>query len=322
MVGESMLGLKRVLSAIAFLAMAGAGGGLPATAEPFFQGEQKCVDCHKSEDTVWKATKHSTSFREIHRKPLVKDIITAAGGDANMRRNAVCTTCHFAMTQANATARPAATAGPTCENCHGPSSDWMPLHNDYGGPAAKRETETPAHKTERIQKSIQAGMIRPEMLYDIATNCLSCHGLSRPGVPPETIAKMIDAGHAAGSSFELVSYLEGTVRHRFYPPDVSKNSEMTNAEKSRVFITGHAAALVKGASVAGAVTNLKYVETQKKIETSARAALDAIKGQVPEAAALLAQPTDANARKLVDAISGKDLSAQVGSLMPAKGAYK
>ena len=32
----------------------------------------------------------------------------AAGGDANMRRNDVCTTCHFTMSQADAGARPAA----------------------------------------------------------------------------------------------------------------------------------------------------------------------------------------------------------------------
>ena len=299
-----------------------AGSGLSASAAPFNQGEAKCFDCHKAEDTVWKATKHATSFREIHRKPEVKNIITAAGGDANMRRNEVCTACHFTMVQANASARPAATTGPSCESCHGASSDWMALHNDYGGPTAKRETETPANKAQRKQKSIAAGMIRPDMLYDIAGNCLSCHGLARPGIAPETIAKMIDAGHAAGSSFELVRYLEGTVRHRFYPPDVTKNSEMTPAEKARMFVTGHAAALVNGASVAGKVNNAKYEETRKKIETSARAALDAIKGQVPEAAALLAEPTDANARKLVDAISGKDLTAQVGALLPAKGTYK
>jgi hypothetical protein len=317
-----MSSLKRVLSVVALLAMAFAGGGLSAAAEPFYQGEQKCFDCHKSEDGVWKQTKHAISFREIHRKPAVKNIITAAGGDANMRRNDTCTTCHFTMVQANATAKPAATTGTSCESCHGPSSDWLALHNDYGGPSAKRETETPAHKAERVQKSIAAGMIRPEMLYDIALNCQGCHGLSRPGIAPETIAKMIDAGHPAGSNFELVQFLEGSVRHRFYPPDVTKNTEMTNAEKARMFVTGHAAALVRESASAGKISNAKYEGTQKKIQANARAALEAIKGQVPEAAALLAEPTDANARKLVTAITGKDLTPQVGAMLPAKSTYK
>jgi hypothetical protein len=60
----------------------------------------------------------------------------------------------------------------------------------------------------------------------------------------------------------------------------------------------------------------------KQIETNATTALNAVKGQVPEAAALLAAPTDENARKLVDAIATKDLSPQVGSLLPAKNTYK
>jgi hypothetical protein len=303
-----MFSLQRVLSAVVVLTVA--SWGVSASAAPFNVGEAKCADCHKSEDAVFKKTKHAIQFREIHRKPAVKDIITAAGGDANMRRNDTCTQCHFTMVAPNATTKPTAATGPSCESCHGPSSDWLPFHNATGDKAA------------RNQKAIAAGMIRPEMLYDIATNCQECHGLSQAGIKPETIVKMIDAGHPAGSNFELVQFLEGTVRHRFYPPDVNKNSEMTNAEKARMFIIGHAAALVREASSSGKVNHPKFVETQKKIQTAAVAALEAIKGQVPEAATLLAQPTDENARKLVDAIAKKDLTAQVGSLLPAKNTYK
>lgn len=251
-----------------------------------------------------------------------KTFFAAAGGDANMRRNDVCTTCHYTMTQTDASAKPAATAGPSCESCHGPSSDWLAIHNDFGGPSAKAETESPAHKAERIQKAIKAGMIRPDMHYEIAMNCLSCHEQARGSVAPATLAKMIDAGHPAGTNFELVQYSQGSMRHRFYPPDVTKNREMTPAELSRLFVVGQAAALVQAAEVSGKVNNQKYEDTLNKVQANAHAALDAIKGQVPEAAALLAEPTDANARKLVAAVAGKDLSAQVGSLQPAKNTYK
>ena len=316
--------LPRILSSIVVLTFAAAGNSWlsPSHADPFYQGPQKCVDCHTPEHDVWEKTKHAESFREIHRKPAVKAIIAAAGGDANMRRNEICTTCHYTMTQADAGAKPTAATGPSCESCHGASSDWMAIHSDYGGPTAKRETETPAHKNERIQKAVQAGMIRPTMLYEIASNCLSCHGLARPGIPPETFAKMIDAGHPPGTAFELVRYSQGAVRHRFYPPTVSVNAEMTPAELARMFITGQTAALVTAASVAGKVSNAKYQETIKKMDADARAALNAVKGQVPEAAPLLAQPNEANARKLVNAIAGKDLSAQVAKLLPAKDSYK
>jgi cytochrome c554/c'-like protein len=305
-----MLSLKRVLSVVLLVAMAGAVGGLTARAAPFNQGEAKCDNCHKAEDAVWKKTKHATSFREIHRKPAVKGIIAAAGGDANMRRNEVCTTCHYTMVSAGPGKPPTAGTGTSCEGCHGASSDWLPLHNST------------APKPERVKKTMEAGMVRPENLYDIAQNCLGCHELARPGIAPETFAKMIDAGHPAGTDFELVSHLEGTVRHRFYPPDTSKNKEMTEPEKARVFIVGHAAALVRETEAQGKVKNAKYEETLKKIDTDARKALDAIKGQVPEAAAVLAQPTDANARKLVDAIANKDLTPQVGKLLPPKNTYK
>jgi len=314
--------LKRVLSVIAVLAIAGAGGSLSLSAAPFFQGPGKCADCHKDETAVWQQTKHAMSFKDIHRDPKAKDIIAAAGGDSNMRRNDVCSACHYTMTQTDASAKPTATAGPSCESCHGASSDWFPIHNDFGGANATVATETPAHKADRIQKAVQAGMIWPTMLYDIASNCLSCHEQARAGIPPDTLAKMIDAGHPAGTDFELVRYSQGTVRHRFYPPDVTKNAEMSPAELARMFITGHAAALVVAASVAGKVNNPKYQDMLKQIDTAARTALNAIKDQVPEAAALLAQPTDDNARKLVSAISAKDLSAQVGSLLPAKSTYK
>ncbi len=295
---------------------------LNAGAEPYYVGPHKCVECHRAEHAVWEASKHGTSFRDVHRKPEVKDIIAAAGGNTNMRRNDICTSCHFTMTKADAGATAAAVAGPSCESCHGPASDWLGIHNNYGSPTAKRDTETPAHKAERLKKSSEAGMIRPSQHFDVVNNCLSCHGMGRPGVEPGTIAKMIDAGHPAGSDFELVRYSQGTVRHRFYPPNVNDNAEMTPAELSRVFVTGHAAALVRSSAAAGKAGNPKFQETLKKIEASARAALESIKNQVPEAGALLAQPTEPNARKLVDAIAGKDLSPQVGAKLPAKSSYK
>ena len=294
-----------------------------ASADPFYQGPQACHDCHQPEETVFAGTKHATEFKDIHRNPKAKDIIAAAGGDANMRRNAVCTTCHYTMVTPSGGGTPTAQAGPSCESCHGPSSDWLNVHNDFGGPSAKESTETPAHKAQRFQKAISLGWIPPTMLYDIAENCLSCHELTRKGIDPAILAKMIDAGHPAGTSFELVMYSQGTVRHRFYPPDVTKNAEMTPAELARMYITGQAAALVKEkAAAAGGLNSPKYQDTLKQIDTSATTALNAVKDQVPEAAALLADPSDANARKLVDAIKTKDLSPQVGSLLPAKNTYK
>jgi hypothetical protein len=317
--GALMSSLKKILSAIVLLGVVGVGGYASAT--PYFIGPDKCTNCHKPEEAVWNGTKHAKSFKDVHRAPEAKAILDAAGGDKNMRRNDVCVGCHYSLIQADASAKPTPVDGPSCESCHGAASDWFPIHND--GASA---SETPAHKADRIHKSIAAGMIRPEMLYDIALNCLSCHELSHKGrkspIPPETFSKMIDAGHPAGTSFELVQWSQGTVRHRFYPPDISKNAEMTQAQLARMFITGHAAALVESTTTEGKIDNPKYQETLTKVIAAAQAALGAIKDQVPEAAAVLAQPTDDNARKLVEAIASKDLSPQVGSMLPAPSTYK
>ena len=96
--------LPRILSFLVFVVFAVAGNAVVSTshAEPFYQGPQKCLDCHTPEHGVWEKTKHAESFREIHRKPAVKAIIAAAGGDANMRRNEVCTSCHYTMVKADA----------------------------------------------------------------------------------------------------------------------------------------------------------------------------------------------------------------------------
>lgn len=306
--------LHRVVSAFVVFVVACAVGVFAANAAPYNVGPGKCADCHKAETTVWRASDHSKQFREIHRKPSVKNIITAAGGDANMRRNPTCTQCHFTMIQDSPTARADAKEGTSCESCHGPASDWMPNHN--------AKADTPAQKAARTQKSVEAGMVRPDSLYDIAENCLSCHLLARKGVNPETFAKMIDAGHLPGDGFELVKFSQGQVRHRFYPPDVTKNKESTPAELARMFITGHAAALVQVADSKGKINNAKYTETLKKVEDDARKALDAIKGTVPETNALLSTPTEDNAKKVVAAIKDKDLTAQVGSLIPPKNTWK
>jgi len=293
-----------------------------ASAETFSQGAKKCEECHRSETQVWQDTKHAKSFAEVHRKEPVKAILAAVGGEGNMRRNEVCVVCHFTETKAEASERARATSGPSCESCHGASSAWQPLHNDYGGPAVKKADETAEHRAKRIADSVAAGMIRPDMHYEIAENCMGCHGLGRAEVPGETVGKMLGAGHPAPSAFELVAFSQGTVRHRFYPPDVTQNAEMTPAELSRLFVTGHAASLVAAAAVAGKSADPKFVEANARQQAAAKAALEAIKGQVPEAAALLAAPTRENAVKLTAAIREKDLSAQVGSMLPAKGSYK
>lgn len=297
--------------------------GQPRTAssEPYFQGPKTCLECHKTEYKVWEGTKHYKSFRTAHKAKIAKKIIIAVGGKKSMKKNPVCTVCHYTNVSKKTGGKAKPKAGPSCESCHGASSDWLNIHNNYGGTNVKAADETAEHKQERRTMAMEANMTWSFMRYDIAKNCMSCHGLARDEIGGETLAKMLDAGHPLNPDFELVRYSQGSVRHRFYPPDFSVNGELDEAGLSEAYIQGQAAKLVSAAGALGKTDNTKYVEVQKQRVADASAALSAL-ASVPEAQALVSDPSEANARALVDAIVGKDLSGEVGGLLPDPSIYK
>ncbi|MBI3881741.1 MAG: cytochrome c family protein [Verrucomicrobia bacterium] len=304
------------------LALAGILGLVSvATAAPHPVGAQACQECHKAEFEVWEKTRHALSFRELHKAPNAAAILAAVGGDKNPRKNTVCTQCHYTLEQADESAPAVAKTSVSCESCHGAASGFLKVHNDYGGTGVTRESEPAAHKSERISKSVALGMTRPDSPPDLAANCLNCHSLARPSLDGATISKMLAAGHPINPDYELVKYSQGTVRHRFYPPNVAVNAPMTPAELARWFVTGRAAMLVTATAALKKSDDAGYQAALKKQITAATAALNAVKS-VPEAAALVAAPTEANARKLATAIAGRDLSAEVKALLPAPADYK
>jgi len=304
---------------LAALGMALAAGSV--SAQPFAEGYRKCEKCHEAEVEVWKQTDHFKSFQTVHRKEEAKKILDAAGGGASMRQNANCVLCHYTETKSSPTAKPQVASGPSCESCHGPSSDWRDVHNFYGAGIDDPAKEPPANKTKRLAEARKAGMIWSFMHYDIAANCNECHGLAHPKLSGDILAKMLDAGHPSEPDFELVRYSQGSVRHRFYPPDYSKNAEMTPAELARFYVVGQAAKLVSATAAASKSGHAKYVALQKKRAQEARTALQNV-SDVPEVAALLSQPSADNGRKLADALKNRDVSAKVKALLPAKNSYK
>ena len=294
------------------------------SAEPFVKGAKLCEECHEEEFKVWEKTKHFKSFRTVHRepkdasKPSPKKILKAVGGQKRMKRNETCYLCHYTLEKKDAGAKPQAKSGTSCESCHGASSDWLPIHDNYGGKDVKREAESADHKTKRIADSTAAGLIWPTMKYEVAENCMTCHGLANPNLKADDLAKMLGAGHPINPDFELVKYSQGSVRHRHYPPDMKVNAEMTPKQQAEFYAIGQAAALVSATGVMSKSSEAKYVEAQKKRVENAKAALSG----VPEAAELLASPSRENALKFATAIADKDLTGAVGSKLPAKGDYK
>ena len=297
-------------------AMPGAGA-----AEPYFQGPKVCLECHKAEYAVWEGTKHFKSFRTAHKAKNAKKITAAVGGKKSMKKNAVCTVCHYTNVSKKEGAKAKPKAGPSCESCHGASSDWITIHNNYGGPNMTAADESADHKAERRKMAVEANMTWSFMRYDIAKNCMSCHGLTRDEIDGDTLAKMLDAGHPLKAEFELVRYSQGTVRHSFYPPDVTVNAQLSAAALAEAFIQGQAAKLVSASGAIGKSDNAKYKAAQEQRIADASAALSALAG-VPEAQALVADPSETNARALIDAIAGTDQSGAVAGLLPDPTTYK
>jgi hypothetical protein len=311
--------MRTSAAVVTFLVLCFAAAG--AHAAPFAEGFRKCQECHEPEVEVWKQTKHFKSYNEVHKKESAAKILAAAGGGASMRQNSTCVMCHYTETKASETAKPQVASGPSCESCHGASSEFRDVHNFYGDGVADASKETPANKAKRIAAATKAGMVWSFMTYDIAANCMECHGLAQPKLKGDVLAKMLEAGHPGEPEFELVKYSQGSVRHRYYPPNVNVNAEMSPADLARLYIVGQAAKLVSSTTAAGKSTNAQYAALQKKREQDSRTALQSV-ADMPEVKSVLDKPSADSARKLADALKGKDLSAKVKAQLPAKSTYK
>ena len=168
-------------------------------------GADECGECHKNEVASWRATKHYKTFKALSKTKEAKAIAKKMGLK-RIKRESDCVTCHF--TQRKVAGKVKAISGIACESCHAPAKHWLNQHSDYGGKDIKKEQETSAHRKQRIAMIRKAGMINPSDLYGVANNCYECHL-----VPNEKLVNI--GGHKAGSNFELVSWLQGEVRHNF-----------------------------------------------------------------------------------------------------------
>lgn len=290
-------------------------------AQNYSEGPRKCQKCHEAEVEVWKGSKHSQSFAEIHKKDEAKKVLDALGGGTNMRSDPTCALCHFTQTKTSATAKPIATSGPSCESCHGPSSEWRDIHNAFGDGIDDPRKESAANKQRRIIAAKKAGMIMPSMTYDIAANCTGCHGLARKELNGETASKMIEAGHPKDTKFELVAYSQGSVRHRFYAPNSTVNAEMSEKERARLYVVGRAAQLVSASLALAGGGGAPYAALQKKRADDARKILETL-SDISEVKALLENPTHDSGRALSDALIGRDISEKIKGLLPGKQELK
>ncbi|TWT43426.1 cytochrome c family protein [Botrimarina hoheduenensis] len=203
-------GTASVLLVILYGIADGAAQAPPVTGGEAFdparvRGADSCLKCHTAEVDRWRSTPHAMTIDTLHRKPEAKAIAERLG-IRSVKRNDTCVRCHYTRQEVRGRVR--IDSGVSCESCHGPSDRWIELHADYG-PGATRESESPAHRQQRRQRSVEAGMNNPANLYLIARQCLDCHT-----TPNEELVDV--GGHPAGSrDFSLVAWSQGQVRHNF-----------------------------------------------------------------------------------------------------------
>jgi len=275
-------------------------------------GPEACQKCHKPEFAVWEETHHAALFDEFHRNGDARDIVKEVG-DRNPKNSEVCILCHYtALTDASGDPDPV--AGPSCESCHGAASGWIEIHNNYGGQGVTAEQESAEHREQRIADAAAAGMIWPDMTYDVARNCFSCHGLNNEALDGATLEVMLNAGHPINGGFEFIAYSQGEVRHRFYPPSTDVNQELSAAETAEWYLVGQAASLVAATEGLASITHPDYVAA---METRIARATEAL-SRVGAGAALLADPTEARAQAFAAEIAGQDFSGTVGDLVPTE----
>jgi len=199
-----------------------------------------CASCHQKEAAAWEKTPHFRSLDKLKDGRVIADKL---GITRTYRRTGMCIECHSTAKGDDPTDL-TTISGVSCESCHGPASDWVKLHNDYGAGKTK-ETEDAAHKVERHKQADLAGMIRKDRVYLIAKNCFSCHL-----VPNEQIVNA--GGHKTSSDFELVAWSHGEVRHNYFGSETNKE---TTAERKRVlYVIGKLVDLEMSLHAAGKIT--------------------------------------------------------------------
>ena len=262
--------------AVAVVFMVGPGLTDAAANPDMIVGPNECAECHKKESAAWQMTHHYSTFRGMPRSKESKEIASLMG-IKRIKKGSLCLGCHFTVQTVNGISK--AIAGISCESCHSPAKEWYKVHSEFSG--KKEGQESAAEIAARWEKSEAGGMIRPNALYRLAQNCFSCHL-----VPQEDLVNI--GGHTAGSKFELVSWLQGEVRHNFWYNKGKGNPEASTERKRMMFVVGRIAELEMALiGVSKATVKKDYALKMAKRAAKARKVIASLAEKLPEATELV-----------------------------------
>jgi len=221
-----------------------------------YRGSKSCARCHNIKDAAsieeatrgfvrmnefatWREKdKHSIAYDKLS-GPRGLEMARKLGVDIG-RRESGCLGCHSAtpseFNDLNKGGLFDAKEGVSCENCHGPSSNWSEPHS-Y---ASFRPTGT--SDREKI------GLIDLRLPARQAGQCLSCHVGDSPEGKVVTHA-MYAVGHPPLPSIEVATFVESIPRHwdldADKPPKIRRQAGHVEGtrEKTRLAIVGAAVAL-------------------------------------------------------------------------------
>lgn len=259
---------KKLWFAAAIMSIALVAGAVSAGQQPAetVVGPVKCAECHKGEAKIWEGTHHFRTFTELPRKDTAREIADKME-IKRIKADSLCLGCHF--TNQIVGGKQKATAGISCESCHGGGRDWLKRHSEFSG-HEKKEQESADERSRRWTEADAAGMIRPGHLYQLAKNCYSCHV-----VPQEDLVNT--GGHPAGSPFELVTWSQGEIRHNsWYSPDKS-NRSASSERKRMMFVVGTSVELEVSLRAVGLSTaKARYAVSMAKRAQAAKVRMKSI----------------------------------------------
>ncbi|MDF1662712.1 MAG: multiheme c-type cytochrome [Planctomycetota bacterium] len=191
-----------------------------ATKEFAVVGPEKCAECHEFELKTLQRSAHQRSFK-LHGKDAATKIAKRLGGEARVDKRKDCAACHYTK-KARKDAAPELLAGVSCESCHGPAKLWWNLHWKGEGQSLAKN----------MAKSEKRGMIRPSKVIALIDRCLDCHLVADEAL----ISK---GGHPLTEGFELISWLQGEVRHNFLnSEDYGANMPISKSRRRQFFVLG------------------------------------------------------------------------------------
>ena len=202
--------------------------GIAAPRPEKIGGPESCAECHLEEIEAWKKSAHFRTFGELHRKPETAAML-ARLGLTRIKTERQCMECHYLNREIEGVVQ--ASAGISCESCHGAGQDWAKTHGDYGEGFTKA-TESTDHRNRRRAEAILAGMIVPANLYALGASCYQCHVV--------TDEKLVNVGGhpPLSDGFNLLTWSQGEVRHTMIRGDYKANPEASPAHRRRLFVLG------------------------------------------------------------------------------------